>query len=73
MYLSGCDFAYRVKSAFYANFTEGQMSDQKNRHTPHEFTGLGNFDKAMRKIAGTPKAEVDKRETAARKRRKAKR
>ncbi len=49
------------------------MSDQKNRHTPHEFTGLGNFDKAMRKIAGTPKAEVDKRETAARKRRKAKR
>jgi hypothetical protein len=32
----------------------------------------GEFDRAMRKIAGTPKVEVDRRAAAAKKRRKTK-
>ena len=42
------------------------MSNQKKQH---EFASLPGFDKAIRKIAGTPKTEVDRRDAAAKKRR----
>ena len=45
------------------------MTRSKGDFKAHEFSGLTGFDKAMRKIVGTPKVEVDRREAAARKRR----
>ncbi|MGE5193236.1 MAG: hypothetical protein ACM3U2_12135 [Deltaproteobacteria bacterium] len=48
------------------------MANRNDRQEPHEFSAIRGFDKAMRKIAGTPKKEVDRRESAARWRRKKK-
>lgn len=45
---------------------------RNERSAKHEFTGLPGFDAAVRKIVGTAKAEVDRREAAARKARKRK-
>jgi hypothetical protein len=46
------------------------MTERKNRQDRHEFGQLPEFDKALRRIVGTPKSEVDRREAAARKQRK---
>jgi hypothetical protein len=49
---------------------ERAMNARKERKEPHEFSDLPGFDQAMRKIAGTPKKEVDRRERNAKRRRK---
>ena len=47
------------------------MKNKKDRQQkPHEFSQLPGFDDAVKKIAGTPRAEVDKREAEFKKRRK---
>ncbi|MEX0704848.1 MAG: hypothetical protein WD069_22305 [Planctomycetales bacterium] len=37
------------------------MPERKDRQKPHEFTKIPEFDEAMRKLAKTPKEEVEKR------------
>jgi hypothetical protein len=45
------------------------MAKQKDRQEPHEFTKLTAFDAAVRKISGTPKEVVARREAAAKRKR----
>jgi hypothetical protein len=49
------------------------MRNRNLRHETHEFPKLPGLDKAIRKIVGTPKEEVDRRDAAAKKRRARKR
>jgi hypothetical protein len=50
--------------------TEKDRQRRKDRNNRYEFTALPDFDKAMQKIAQTPKTVVEHREKAE-KRRKA--
>jgi hypothetical protein len=48
------------------------MKKKKKSREAHEFSAIPGFDQAVKKIAGIPRQEVERREAAFRKRRKPK-